>query len=323
MGYMAWVPVAILYFLVGIGLLVLLLAPLETFWRAFQVRPLLRKYERMKGGRKTLPLAVQNSERYKKARRQEDLLHRARVRAWCSLTLIAFVLEGRILLQGYRWPPLPGSLDEINAFVSGMGRHGAEAIGRIGPLWALGGAVAPVVLGFVAMNLLDLLGDGLGSPVRAAGDRFEQRRRQRAREEAEARELAEEVEASPAIQVVNYYAELDLPTAARPEALAAALAGATAQWNRRLDRGDEAMKEKARRYLALISEAREILLDPERRREYDRQIGLRAGSPPGGSKRPVPVDARKVEDDVKRQIEEMKRKRRTMKGKGARAPEDS
>ncbi len=319
---MAWVPVAFLYLLVGLGLLGLFFAPVQTVWRAFWVRPLLRKYARMKGERGTLPKGVQNSPQFAKAKRDEELLHTARNRGMISLSLLFVVLEGRVALQGYKWPGFPGDLGAVNKLLGGIFAHLAGTFERVGVVWAVAGIVIAIVLGFLAINLLDLLGDALGIPLRKFRDGREEAAKRKALKLEQARKASQEASAGPVIEVVNYYAELDVPTTARPEAIAGTLAGIEAQWNRRLAKGDEAVQARARQYLELIAEAREILLDPDKRIDYDRKIGLRAaGGPDGGKKKANLVDSRKVDGEALRQIEEMKQKRKAQKAQDTNIPE--
>jgi hypothetical protein len=312
---MAWLPVAFLYLLVGIALISLCVAPVLVVWRAARVRPLLRKFQKLKGERSVVPREVAQSDEFKWAKHAEEVLQNTRTIAFLTIAALLVIAQAPVVLQGYAFPGLPQNLDEVNALIVGVAKHVWGMIERVGYLWAGVGLGAAIGGSLIAVNLLDLLGQAFGTPGQLVKDKIETAKKRAQQEAEEAKKLLEEAARGPGANMPNYYAELDIPTASSIPQVAARLDDLEKQWQRREKKGDATMQARAREYLAKIFSARDALLDPDSRAEYDRQIGLRGsgGGPSSGDRKKGPVDARSVGDLALRQIEELKKKRKKAK----------
>ncbi len=288
--------VVILYCFLGFAILSLLVAPAMLVKRAFHVRPLQRKYRKLQQNRELLPKGIQSSALYKWFKVEEERFHNTRTTAMVTLTIFAVVVESPVLLRGFN-VALPTNLDQVNAFFGALSEYIGKTYGQIG------------------INVLDFIGDAIGTPVRIAKDKLEASLRQARDEHEAAVKAAEEAaKAPPSASMINFYEELDIKPNCQQEELEELLEGFRRKWERREQKGDPKVQEKARRMLDLIDEGRGILLDPARRTDYDRKLGLRGDEDkPVTPKKKAPVDARALSDETLKHIEEMKRRRKAEK----------
>jgi len=309
------VAVALLYFFLGLAALGLLIAPVMLVKRAFSIRPLQRKWRKIQGDREVLPMEVQASALYKWYKVEIERFHNTRTLALVSLTLVGIGLESPILLKGFKLEKIPTALEDINALAPKLYDHVSKTFGTMGLLYVGIGVAVAVGAAMIAVNLLDLLGDLLGTPVRAAKNRIEDAARQAREEREEAERAAKLAATAPSTTVTNYYEELDIPPNATPGEAADLIKGFRRKWEKREAAGNPAAQEKARRMLDLLDQAQAVLLDPAKRADFDRQLGVRGG-PAGAEPAPTkkqPVDPRQVSGETLRHIEEMKRRRQAEK----------
>lgn len=311
---MAWVPVAFLYLLIFSGIASLLVSPVRVVWLAFWVRPLQAKYNKLKGPHGVLPKEEQTSAMHKWMLRQEEQLANTRTMAMVSLLILIFFLETPILFRTYKFPGMPKDLDGINALGIGMASHVSTVMGPAGAIY-FGIALALAAGGsLVGVNLLDLVGDILGRPLRMARNKMEDSKKKSESNKNEMAKMVAETSQPEETKMTNFYSELDIQTTAKEAEIAGLLKAMTASWRRKEKAAKLEMQPKARRMLDMIEEAQETLLDADRRRDYDRKIGLRGG---GGGAKAGPANARVVGDEQLAQIEKIKAARKAAKAKKA------
>ncbi|MBI6545743.1 MAG: hypothetical protein HY692_03055 [Cyanobacteria bacterium NC_groundwater_1444_Ag_S-0.65um_54_12] len=274
---MSWLPVYLLYFFLGAFAIALLLTPVQFGWLAFQVRPLQRHYRKLQGKHAVLPIAVRQSKKYQRFLYQILELQNARARALVGMAIILVVAMLVSLLRDFNWPALPQDLEAMNHWWSAIGTHLARALERIALTWKLV-FLATAVIGSMVLGILAefLLGDVLGGLwLFMLGKIRKVQREMPGKAEPSAGYASADAGESPP-GITNYYAELGLPTSGEPAELVRDLAAIEKLWQRRV--ALPGRSAEAKRQLALIEEAREVLLDHAKRRDYDRALGLRGGT---------------------------------------------
>ncbi|MEB3237107.1 MAG: hypothetical protein VKO64_05735 [Candidatus Sericytochromatia bacterium] len=318
-------PVLAIYGIAAVVLFILAIAPLQVAWRSFFGRPVMWRFDRMIRNRPSSARKIKSDPDYTLAERRIEKLNNAKF-----ITMVILLLAGVLgslrfptyyLDPAYKLPGLPKDLDELSAAAVGLGTLLFNAGNKAGLVHMGIGVVAAFVASLLVANLLDYLFAALGYLVDRMLHADDYARTATKPETATKKSKTGKMDGeSGKLELPNYYELLSLPQDA-PISTLSTLLDAQEQ-NMQHERASGKGTKKLRRQLDLITEARETLLDQDRRVAYHQALGLKAAEPQrmetlkvrdGGNRT---ANAREVSDDQRQRMEQMKRMRQGGGGNG-------
>lgn len=315
-------PVLAIYAILAAVVLVVVAAPLQVVLRSFLGRPAAWRFERIMANRPSSARRIKADPDYVAAQRSLEKLNNAKFVSMVAVLLLSLLGSLRYpksyFDSAYKVPALPRTLDELSAAAMSLAAHVQAAGAKAGLVHLAIGLLVSFLVALVLVNVWDFSFAFLGYLVDRVRNANDYARTSAKVEKSVKRGKTGELDKgeSSKLELPNYYELLGLPVDAPIPALSTLLDAQeqTMQQERASGRGTK----KLRRQLDLVTDARETLLDHDRRMAYHQALGLQTTAPQQMETLKVrksgeSANSRVVSDEQRERMEQMKRK---MRGKG-------